>query len=92
MAERLVAYEEMWQKEESDLWSWLEDRIGVEELGTPIAAGESSRRPTNSRLSQDSMSDRQMDEAIKVTEERLNDLKKMVEKKRSNSAAAKGKP
>ncbi len=81
MAQKLVAYEELWQREESDLWSWLDDRIGLDALGTPVAASDASPIATKAQ----NMDDRKVDEAIRVTEERLRDLKKMVEKKRSKS-------
>jgi len=31
-AQRTVAYEDLWRREESDLWSWLEDRMGLDGL------------------------------------------------------------
>lgn len=83
LAQKLVAYEEMWQREESDLWSWLEDRIGLDDLGTTVVAADTKGAEAKGK----SMDDRQVDEAIRVTEERLRDLKKMVEKNRGGEGA-----
>jgi hypothetical protein len=75
-AERMVAYEEVWRREESELWEWLEERVGrggvggvgggrpVEEKQVPLGEG------------------REMDVAIKVTEEKLRALKGAVEKRK----------
>jgi hypothetical protein len=30
LPQRLAAYEEMWRREESELWNWLEDRVGMD--------------------------------------------------------------
>lgn len=35
--ERIVAYEEIWRGEESDLWNWLEERVGMESLAYPAS-------------------------------------------------------
>ena len=36
--QRLAAYEEIWRKEESELWHWLEERVGVQEILYPGGA------------------------------------------------------
>ncbi|KAG9240895.1 hypothetical protein BJ878DRAFT_429296 [Calycina marina] len=73
--ERLAAYEELWQREESELWSWLEDRIGMDNL-RDVAAGE--RIVVKERLKDEKMVAKEVDRAIKVTEERLKVLKEVV--------------
>lgn len=99
-----AAYEEMWQKEESELWSWLEDRVGIERLtlrddltpkgkkasGLPAKAKAkqrqkalSSSRDVEARLREERMTEREMEDAIRVTQQRLDVLKGVMEKKRS---------
>lgn len=100
---RLAAYEEMWQKEESELWSWLEDRAAIEDftfkddvkrkgrkasgLTAKAKARERQRvldsRNVEARLREESMTEREMENAIRVTQERLNVLKGVMDKKRS---------
>lgn len=97
--QRLAAYEELWRREESDLWTWLEDRIGLDGLEIPLASSSSSsaggagaanakqdalrdRRSVDSRLDEERMSQRQVEEAIRVTEEKLEALKRAVERRR----------
>ena len=101
-AARLAAYEEMWRKEESDLWSWLEDRVGVQGLAsnTPNASPSSSKaskktakeqakqrnkilasKDMAARLREEKMSEREVEDAIRVTQERLDVLKGVVENK-----------
>jgi len=87
--QRLAAYEEMWRREESDLWDWLEDRVGLDHLYAPSLDKEQQdrQRVLNARgmgkkLENERMSQRQMDDAIKVTEERLTALKDAVARKK----------
>lgn len=94
---RIVAYEEMWRREESELWDWLEERVRLDRAaaGTPLQSqGSTSTRKQQvkqmgERLDSDvRMSQRQIEEAIRVTQERLEVLKEAVEKKKPVSAAA----
>jgi len=71
---RLLAYEEIWRREESDLWDWLEDRVGLDHLYAPSLSQEQRdrQRTLNARgmkksLEGERMSERQMDDAIRVT-------------------------
>ena len=86
-AERLIAYDEMWRREESDLWDWLEERTGLEggsfikkdaRKGNALKSSPGNGREAPS--SSDKMTEREIDNAIKVTEERLRSLKEMIEK------------
>lgn len=76
--QRLAAYEEMWRKEESELWNWLDDRLRLDEVYT------AGRNPTEEVVrsrrfgSTQEMSQRQVDEAIRVTEEKLASLKGVI--------------
>ncbi|KAK3676284.1 hypothetical protein LTR78_004035 [Recurvomyces mirabilis] len=86
--ERLVAYDELWRREESELWDWLEDRVGLDHLASPALAEQQRGRQRDAgvrgigkKLEDERMSERQMDDAIKVTEERLSTLKEAVAKK-----------
>ena len=94
--ERMAAYEEIWRAEESELWDWLEERVGMERLAYP-ARGEKpvekrkkrekgQTRRTQSqgvraRLAEEKMGRREVAEAIRVTEEKLKVLKAVVEKR-----------
>jgi hypothetical protein len=102
---RLAAYDEMWQREESELWSWLEDRVGIEGLALDegqirkgkMTSDQSSKAKSKgrqkrlssmdieTRLREERMSEREMDEAIRVTQERLEVLKGVMEKKKSGA-------
>ncbi|GAQ09218.1 uncharacterized membrane protein C20F10.07 [Aspergillus lentulus] len=89
LPQRLAAYEEMWRREESELWSWLEDRVGMEGMAFPAA-----NRPTDTQLRQGSsqlqdklrnerMSDREMNHAIRTTRERLDVLEEILSRRNS---------
>ena len=95
--ERMVAYEEIWRREESALWDWLEERVGLEEVAgvrTTTAGklnGKGTGRVMEKVLQSEKMNERQMDEAIRVTEIRLNELKEAVGRKRGVDSANEGK-
>ncbi len=80
--ERLAAYEEIWRREESELWEWLEDRVGMDRLRDvnrmPIEA-----KTIQDKLKEEKMEEREMDAAIRVTEEKLRVLKASVEKNKA---------
>lgn len=93
---RLAAYEELWRREESELWDWLEDRVGLSN-GLPIgvATQESDRQKVlgtkkmGRRLRNHDLEEKQVEDAIRVTEERLSTLKDAVKKKKAAAAAQK---
>ncbi|KAK4502643.1 hypothetical protein PRZ48_006069 [Zasmidium cellare] len=89
--ERIAAYEEIWRREESALWEWLEDRTGLTD-GVPLGAGVRHREQQKviaRKLNEDeSMSERQIDEQIRTTEEKLAGLKEAVERRRGKNKAA----
>lgn len=80
--ERIAAYEEMWRSEESELWKWLEDRVGMDHL-RDAAVGE--ERVVKDKLRDERMAAREVDHAIRVTEERLRVLKGVVEKEKGRA-------
>ena len=100
--ERIAAYEEIWRKEESDLWDWLEQRIGMEGIAYPASSSNLDQEAVKkartvreksikgqskqARLAVGSMKEREVDHAIRVTEERLRDLKGAVQRKRQENA------
>ena len=102
-SDRIAAYEEIWRREENELWDWLEERVGLQGMAYPVASdGEDQRalmkarkqreqslrsQGVRARLAQESMNERQVNHAIKVTEERLADLKEAVQKKRGSKLA-----
>lgn len=86
--ERVAAYEEMWRREESDLWEWLEDRVGMDRL-RDVAAGE--EKIVKAKLKDENMEAREVDHAIRVTEERLRVLKEVVDKEKLKKQEGNGR-
>ena len=94
LPQRLAAYEEMWRREESELWSWLEDRVGLDGAVFPTvnkppasplrqkAQQLRGERELSEKLSEEKMSDREMDAAIRTTRERLDALEEILNKRK----------
>jgi hypothetical protein len=87
---------DMWRREEAGLWEWLEDRSRIgeainsnfeERVGRRYEK-EAKKMRENIRVQSGrldpKMVQRQVDEAIRVTEERLGVLKKLVDEKKYN--------
>ena len=101
-SERIAAYEEIWRREESDLWDWLEERVKMQGVAYPDSDDDrdsvvKARRQREqslkskgmmSKLADVKMSEREIDRAILVTEERLGTLKRAVQEKKSAHADA----
>lgn len=94
--ERIAAYEEIWRREESNLWDWLEDRVGLDGIFVPSGEGQQrdrqkvlAARNMGKKVEEGRMSERQMDDAIRVTEERLSVLKDAVAKKKGGKGRGK---
>ena len=94
-AEKIAAYEEIWRKEESGLWDWLEERVGMQGLAYPgssdqeaVAQARRQREQSlrskglRTKLADVKMSEREVDHAIRVTEEKLRLLKKAVQERK----------
>lgn len=96
--QRIAAYEEMWRREETDFWHWLEERVGMDGLSYPNVRRKTesqttrqkklrfklpSERDLQARLSEERMSDREMDHAIRTTRERLDVLEEMLNKRKA---------
>lgn len=80
--DRLAAYEEMWRREESELWEWLEERVSMERLSTgatPPRKKMVEPRTMEEKIREDRMDEREVKEAIRITEEKLRVLKSVVE-------------
>lgn len=92
--ERLLAYDELWRKEESELWDWLEERVGMEGLAVPVVDTEKSnskekrqqrvqdQKDLDSRLREEKMSEREIEDAIRVTQLRLDTLQHVVDQRK----------
>ncbi|KAE8423291.1 hypothetical protein BDV36DRAFT_243248 [Aspergillus pseudocaelatus] len=99
LPQRLAAYEEMWRREESELWSWLEDRVGMDGMVFPTVdrsgearAHERARKVQSGRdfinkLDEDKMSVREMDHAIRTTREKLDTLEKILTNRKMQAKA-----
>ncbi|KAL8918933.1 MAG: hypothetical protein Q9172_005201 [Xanthocarpia lactea] len=93
--ERVAAYEEIWRTEENELWKWLENRMGMHDISN-VASGEhkspSEIRAQRSRylqsqgfkakMAEKAMNEREVDHAIRVTEEKLAALKAAVQQQK----------
>ncbi|KAL8947988.1 MAG: hypothetical protein Q9222_005783 [Ikaeria aurantiellina] len=93
--ERMAAYEEIWRTEESELWKWLEERMGMQDSKYPVMAGHMSPSEVRAkrshhlrsqgfkaRLAEERMKEREVEHAIRVTEEKLEALKAAVQTKK----------
>ncbi|KAI9167106.1 membrane protein [Paramyrothecium foliicola] len=82
--DRLMAYEQAWMREESELWDWLEERVGLDHLRTDSPRHRKKpieRRALEDRIAGGRMQEREVEEAIRVTEEKLRVLKDVVGKR-----------
>ncbi|KAG7119756.1 putative membrane protein C20F10.07 like [Verticillium longisporum] len=84
--DRVAAYEEMWRREETELWDWLEERVGLERLNDgsmPTRKRAIEPRTVEEKIREERMDEREIQEAIRVTEEKLQVLKGVVGKQRT---------
>ncbi|KAI0484656.1 hypothetical protein GGR56DRAFT_680294 [Xylariaceae sp. FL0804] len=87
--DRAAAYEEIWRREESDLWDWLEERVGLHRLNEgamPVRKRTMEPRTAENKLREERMNEREVEEAIRVTEEKLQVLKSVMDQKKEKSA------
>jgi uncharacterized protein YjbJ (UPF0337 family) len=87
LLDRQHSYEELWRSQESELWHWIEERVGLQELREPgiverqhHAWASSSKRVSDSFANLEGMAEREVMEAIKVTKDRLERLEGAVKK------------
>lgn len=94
--ERAVAYEEIWRREESDLWDWLEERVGLHRLNgeaMPIHKRVVEPRTVEDKLREERMNVREVEEALRVTEEKLEVLKSIMDRKKEPlKSSGQGRP
>ena len=82
--QRLAAYDELWRREESDLWNWLEDRVGMDGMSFPrfpqsqLRHKAQSRREVAAKMRDQNMSNREVARAIRTTRERLDILEDVL--------------
>ena len=98
--DKIAAYEEMWRKEESELWDWLEVRSGAHAVTLQGGASggddkvlkkkaQKQRqkalkgRDAEAKLREQNMGEREMEEAIRLTKEKLEVLEEVVQQKRA---------
>ncbi|KAJ5702480.1 hypothetical protein N7488_010028 [Penicillium malachiteum] len=97
LPQRLAAYDEMWRREESELWNWLEDRVGMDGMVFPALhhrmpqpgqkaprVSVADERDLVARLREEKVSDREMDHAIRTTRQRLDILEEMMNNRRAD--------
>lgn len=78
---RFAAYDEMWRREDSELWGWLEERVSLERLSVERSNArrrEADPRTLEDRLREERMDEREVREAIRVTEEKLKVLREVM--------------
>ncbi|KAI1823088.1 hypothetical protein F4861DRAFT_511840 [Xylaria intraflava] len=81
---RAIAYDELWSREEGDLWDWLEERVGLyrmNEGAVPIRKRVTEPRTMEAKLQEERMTEREVKEAIRITEEKLDILRSIVNRK-----------
>jgi hypothetical protein len=96
---RSASYERIWASEENELWTWLEERIGLDDSGPTILHSGSDGKGKRERMfdqtvsdmqrkfSDENMNERQVIEAIEVTRQRLEVLEAAVRRKHPASYA-----
>ncbi|KAI8960720.1 hypothetical protein F5Y11DRAFT_254871 [Daldinia sp. FL1419] len=94
--DRMIAYDEIWRREESDLWDWLEDRVGLHRMNEgamPVRKRVIEPRTVEEKLREERMNEREVEEAIRVTEEKLEVLKSVIDRKKAPpKSSVYGKP
>ncbi|KAF2277735.1 uncharacterized protein EI97DRAFT_431820 [Westerdykella ornata] len=81
-AQRLAVYEQLWRAEEAELWKWMEERVALDRVYDSMGTKIRQAADMQEKLVEEGMVNRQVDEAIKVTEQRLEALKLAVKRER----------
>lgn len=81
-AQRQVAYEQIWRSEEAELWKWLEERVALDRVHSSVTPGVRQGQELQNKLVAEGIRERQIDEAIRTTEEKLKALKGAVKRER----------
>ena len=88
--QRMAAYEEIWRTEESELWKWLEERMEMQDANYPASNSKRHEQPSRhlrnqeaqAKMARKEMDEREVNHAIKVTEEKLEVLKASIQSKK----------
>lgn len=83
--QRQVAYEQIWRSEEAELWKWLEERVALDRVHSAVTPGVLQGQEIQNKLVAEGLKERQIDEAIKTTEEKLKALKGAVRRERQTN-------
>lgn len=90
--ERIAAYEEIWRREESELWNWLEERVGMDRIhNVRFNINGDEAKSIEEKLRQERVSEREIDTAIRVTKEKLEVLERMVMRGKVDKTEKSGK-
>ncbi|RMD40432.1 hypothetical protein DV735_g4696, partial [Chaetothyriales sp. CBS 134920] len=104
-AHKLADYDEMWRKEETALWDWLEQRAGLDTAllqKQSISQGERAKadaarqqkakqiqrqavlkgKDVEARLREEKMTQHEMEQALKVTRQRLDILEEAIRRRK----------
>ncbi|RMZ75307.1 hypothetical protein DV738_g5542, partial [Chaetothyriales sp. CBS 135597] len=104
-AHRLAAYDEMWRKQETELWDWLEQRAGLDtallqkrstsqggKANTDAARQQKAKqiqrqavlkgKDMDARLREEKMTQHEMEQALKVTKQRLDVLEDAIRRRK----------
>lgn len=79
--DRLAAYEEIWRREDSELWDWLDERIGLERLNADCGNARGRHvapRTAEQKLREEHMDLKEVEAAVRVTEEKLRVLQEAI--------------
>ncbi len=72
----------MWRREESELWDWLEERLSMDRLGSSVPPRKKmvDFKSVEEKIRGDRMDEREIREAIRVTEDHLEALKSVIDR------------
>ncbi|PGH12211.1 hypothetical protein AJ79_04391 [Helicocarpus griseus UAMH5409] len=85
--ERMVAYEELWQREETELWNWLEERVGMNGLAYPVAdtvPASDGSKVEKQRKKQQLKSERELEQRLRderMTEREMEDAIRVTQQR-----------
>lgn len=93
----VVDYDAMWHAEENNLWDWLDSRVVMDPIARNLPGARSpgsdearqkllQARQVKSKIVKRDLDDRQIENAIQVTEERLRVLKEAVQQRHEPSS------
>ncbi|KAI5305999.1 hypothetical protein KEM56_002602 [Ascosphaera pollenicola] len=100
--ERLALYEDLWLRQESELWDWLEERIHLKDQSYLPTNGEprqqnyrarkqlaNAEKTLGAHMDEGKMTHQEMEEALKLTQARLEVLQSAIQKRSSKAQSSK---